>query len=295
MPLAIELAAVRLRALPLEELADRLDRRIDRGLALLTGGGEGGDGRHRTLRDAIGWSYDLCTPAEQALWARLSVFAGSFSVDAAEEVCAGGELSPGQIFDTIIRLVDKSVITRDDAAAGEGGQPTRYQMLDTIREFGAERLAASGAEAGVRNRFIARYLSMARYFGEHVVDDDQLDRFRELRREHANLRAALEQVGEQRFDQILAVVKSALDRDRVDVRQLDRRHLPPLHLGNAVARVEDENVDRIAVAAGFDRRRAGIARGRTDDRHMLMPPRQHRVEQPADELRCRSLKARVGP
>jgi predicted ATPase/DNA-binding CsgD family transcriptional regulator len=193
MPLAIELAAVRLRALPLKDLADRLDKRIDRRLALLTGGGEDRDRRHRTLRDAIGWSYDLCTPAEQALWARLSVFAGSFGVDAVEEVCASGELSHGQIFDTIVRLVDKSVITRDDAANGEdGGQPTRYKMLDTIREFGAEQLAASGTVAGVRNRFVARYLSMARYFDEHVVDDDQLDRLRELRREHANLRAALE-------------------------------------------------------------------------------------------------------
>jgi predicted ATPase/DNA-binding CsgD family transcriptional regulator len=188
MPLAIELAAVRLRALPLDELADRIDQRLDRRLSILTGGSEGGDTRHRTLRDAIGWSYDLCTPAEQALWARLSVFAGSFSVEAAEEVCAGGELSAGQIFDTVIRLVDKSVITRDDTAAA---QPTHYKMLDTIREYGAEELAASGGEADVRNRFITRYLSMARYFGEHVVDDDQLDRFRDLQREHANLGAAL--------------------------------------------------------------------------------------------------------
>ncbi|MGD0701757.1 MAG: LuxR C-terminal-related transcriptional regulator [Trebonia sp.] len=193
MPLAIELAAVQLRELPLKGLADRLERRIDRGIALLTGGGEDSDGRHRTLRDAIGWSYDLCTPAERALWSRLSVFAGSFGVDAVEEVCASGELSRDQIFDTVVRLVDKSVITRDDSASGEdSGQPTRYKMLDTIREFGAERLAASGGVADVRNRFIARYLSMARYFGQHVVDDDQLDRLRELRREHANLRAALE-------------------------------------------------------------------------------------------------------
>ncbi len=145
MPLAIELAAVRLRALPLDELADRIDQRLDRRLSILTGGSEGGDTRHRTLRDAIGWSYDLCTPAEQALWARLSVFAGSFSVEAAEEVCAGGELSAGQIFDTVIRLVDKSVITRDDAAAA---RPTRYKMLDTIREYGAEELAASGRRGG---------------------------------------------------------------------------------------------------------------------------------------------------
>jgi predicted ATPase/DNA-binding CsgD family transcriptional regulator len=188
MPLAIELAAVRLRALPLAELADRIDQRLGRRLTILTGGSEGGDTRHRTLRDAIGWSYDLCTRAERALWARLSVFAGSFTVDAAEEVCAGGELSSGQIFDTVVRLVDKSVISRDDTNAG---QPTRYKMLDTIREFGAEELAGSGEEAAVRQRFVIRYLTMARYFGEHVVDDDQLDRFRELQREHANLGAAL--------------------------------------------------------------------------------------------------------
>ena len=188
MPLAIELAAVRLRALPLKELADRIDQRLDRRLTILTGGSEGGDTRHRTLRDAIGWSYDLCTPAEQALWARLSVFAGGFTVEAAEEVCAGGELPASQIFDTVIRLVDKSVITRDDTSTV---QPTRYKMLDTIREYGAEELAASGSEEAVRGRFISRYLSMARYFGEHVVDDDQLERFRELQREHANLGAAL--------------------------------------------------------------------------------------------------------
>jgi predicted ATPase/DNA-binding CsgD family transcriptional regulator len=188
MPLAIELAAVRLRALPLAELADQIDQRLDRRLTILTGGGEGGDTRHRTLRDAIGWSYDLCTPAERTLWARLSVFAGSFTVEAAEDVCAGGSLEASQIFDTVIRLVDKSVITRDEASSG---QPTRYTMLDTIREFGAERLAASGSEADVRNRFVARYLSMGRYFGEHVVDDDQLDKFRELQKEHANLGAAL--------------------------------------------------------------------------------------------------------
>jgi predicted ATPase/DNA-binding CsgD family transcriptional regulator len=188
MPLAIELAAVRLRTLPLAGLADRIDQRLDRRLTILTGGSEGGDTRHRTLRDAIGWSYDLCTPAEQALWARLSVFAGSFTVGAAEDVCAGGSLEASQIFDTVIRLVDKSVITRDEASSG---QPTRYTMLDTIREYGAERLAASGREADFRNRFVARYLSMGRYFGEHVVDDDQLEKFRELQNEHANLGAAL--------------------------------------------------------------------------------------------------------
>ncbi len=185
IPLAIELAAVRLRALPLSELASRLDQR----LALLTGGHRGG--RHRTLRDAIGWSHDLCTPAEQAMWARLSVFAGPFTMSAAEEVCADGR-GDDQVMPTVIRLVDKSVLVRVDPAADAGGQPARYLMLDTIREFGAERLAESGAAGRTRDRFVARYLAMARYFRDHFLDNDQLARLRELRREHANVRAALE-------------------------------------------------------------------------------------------------------
>jgi predicted ATPase/DNA-binding CsgD family transcriptional regulator len=184
MPLAIELAAVRLRALPLDELAGRLDQR----LALLTSGQRGG--RHRTLRDAIGWSHDLCTPAEQAMWARLSVFAGPFTISAAEQVCADGP-DAGRVMPTVIRLVDKSVIVRIEAA-GAGATPTQYRMLDTIREFGAERLDGSGDAGGTRRRFVARYLAMARYFRDHFLDDDQLIRMRELRREHANVRAALE-------------------------------------------------------------------------------------------------------
>jgi predicted ATPase/DNA-binding CsgD family transcriptional regulator len=184
IPLAIELAAVRLRALPLDELAGRLDQR----LALLTSGRRGG--RHRTLRDAISWSHDLCTPAEQAMWARLSVFAGPFTMSAAEEVCADGPAD--QVMPTVVRLVDKSVIVRIDAAADADGTPTQYRMLDTIREFGAERLGGSGDASGTRRRFVARYLAMARYFRDHFLDDDQPTRMRELRREHANVRAALE-------------------------------------------------------------------------------------------------------
>jgi predicted ATPase/DNA-binding CsgD family transcriptional regulator len=185
IPLAIELAAVRLRALPLRELASRLDQC----LALLTGGQRGG--RHRTLRDAISWSHDLCTPAERAMWARLSVFAGPFTMGAAEEVCAQGP-DDDQVMPTVIRLVDKSVLIRVDPAPDTEGQPTQYLMLDTIREFGAEQLAASGAAGATRDRFAARYLAMARYFRDHFLDDDQLARLRELRREHANVRAALE-------------------------------------------------------------------------------------------------------
>jgi non-specific serine/threonine protein kinase len=189
LPLALELAAVRLRALPLAELAGRLDHR----LALLTSGHRGG--RHRTLREAISWSHDLCTPGEQALWARLSVFAGPFTMSAAEQMGAG-ELDPGQVMSALIRLVDKSVLIRIDPAddTGQPGQcapPTQYLMLETIREFGAEQLAARDAEDAMRNRFVRRYLAMARHFRDHFLGDDQLPLLRELRREHANLTEAL--------------------------------------------------------------------------------------------------------
>jgi predicted ATPase/DNA-binding CsgD family transcriptional regulator len=202
IPLAIELAAVRLRSLSLAELAARLDHR----LPLLNGGNNVTDGRHRTLRDAIGWSYDLCTEAERALWARLSVFAGAFDVDAAREVCASIGLDRDDILDTIIRLVDKSVLVHvQGAAGGVPGEdpPARYRMLDTIHEFGAEMLKASGTESLLRQRFITRYLAKARYFAEHLTDPEQLERFRELRREHHNLQAALQYtLDDDRWEQV---------------------------------------------------------------------------------------------
>jgi predicted ATPase/DNA-binding CsgD family transcriptional regulator len=191
IPLAIELAAVQLKSLPLAELAARLVHR----LPLLNGGSDVPDGRHRTLRDAIGWSYDLCTEAERSLWSRLSVFAGAFNVDAAVEVCASAGLDGGDVFETIIRLVDKSVLIRVQPTTGgvpDEGQPAWYRMLDTIHEFGSEMLKASGSESVISDRFIARYVAKARYFADHLTDPEQLERFRELRREHHNLQAALQ-------------------------------------------------------------------------------------------------------
>jgi predicted ATPase/DNA-binding NarL/FixJ family response regulator len=182
IPLAIELATVRLRALPLDQLAGRLDERF----RLLTGEHRPGPPHHQTLRAATQWSHDLCTPAERLLWARLSVFAGSFSAAAAEQVCAGGPLAPPDVIETLIALVDKSVVQRVD----EGS--TRYRQLDSIREFGAERLAASAEESALRDRYIDCYLGRAADFGTHLAGSRQLDSLRELRRDHDNLRAALD-------------------------------------------------------------------------------------------------------
>jgi predicted ATPase len=179
IPLAIELAAVQLRGLALGELSKRLDHRF----AVLTGGRPGALERHQTLHTAIEWSYGLCSLPEQRLWARLSVFAGTFSLAAAEEVCAEVEVERGDVVNALIELVDKSVVLREGS---------RYLMLDTLREFGADRLAESGEEAACRARHVGRYLGKARYFGEHFADDDQLVRYQELRETHSNVRAALE-------------------------------------------------------------------------------------------------------
>jgi predicted ATPase/DNA-binding CsgD family transcriptional regulator len=192
VPLALELATVRLRALSLGQLSERLEDRF----RLLTGGRRAALPHHQTLRTATEWSYDLCTPAEQLLWARLSVFAGSFDVAAAEEVCAGpgaggtagdGEgLARGDVLANLVGLVDKSVVLRVD------GEETRYRLLDTIREFGAEKLAASGGRRTARERHIARYVRMAAHFGYHALGNDQVPQFRRLRAEHDDIRVTLD-------------------------------------------------------------------------------------------------------
>lgn len=185
IPLAIELAAVRLRALPLPELIDRLESRFQ----VLTGGRRGTVPRHQTLHTAIEWSYGLCTPAERALWDRLSVFAGSFEAAAAEDVGACELVPRDRVAGVLTSLVDKSVVLRDG-----GGRPAsaRYRLPGSLREFAAERLASSGGEADCRGRHIARYLALARHFGRHFTDDGQLEMLSRLRAERADIRAALE-------------------------------------------------------------------------------------------------------
>jgi predicted ATPase/DNA-binding CsgD family transcriptional regulator len=203
VPLAIELAAVRLRAMSLEQLVARLEDRF----RLLTGGHRGRLPHHQTLRTAIGWSYELCSPAEQLLWARLSVFAGAFDVTAAEEVCARWPLAEQDILESLVALVDKSVLFRveDDGA--------QYRLLDTIREYGAEKLAESGEEPIIRGQFTDRYRSLAAAFGSRLTAEGQLARYRELYREHANIRAALDYAlaAGPDGDQAAAALASSLD------------------------------------------------------------------------------------
>ena len=181
IPLALELAAVRLRALSLRELVAGF------GMEMTTGSRRTGVQRHRDLRSALGWSYDLCGEAEKTVWRRLSVFAGNFTFAAVTSVCAGHDLDRDELASALDELVRKSVLVQ----VGDDDED-RYRMLDPIREFGADELNAAGDGQAVRGRHIAYYLGLARDFHTYSVSESQLRRYAELRREHPNIRAAME-------------------------------------------------------------------------------------------------------
>src|SRR5829696_10049616 len=157
LPLAIELAAARVKVLPPAALLSRLDHR----LPLLTGGGRDLPARQQTMRAAIAWSYDLLTPEEQVLFRRLAVFAGGFTLEAAEAVTADPTDPSIAPFEGIASLADKSLVRQE---AGFGGEP-RFTMLETVREFALEQLAASGEDAAIRVRQASWSLALAETAG----------------------------------------------------------------------------------------------------------------------------------
>ena len=183
LPLAIELAAIRLRALSVEQLLDRLDDRF----RLLTAGSRATLPRHQTLRAMIDWSFSLCSEREQLLWERASVFAGGLDLEAAEAVCCGDGISREDVIDLVIGLVDKSVFLREEHRPG-----VRYRLLDTIREYGRERLIASGQEATLQRRHRDYYRALAARARAELFGPSQVTWFTRLQLEHANLRTALE-------------------------------------------------------------------------------------------------------
>lgn len=184
MPLAIELAATRLRSLSVTQIVERLDRRFQ----LLTGGDRAGLPRQQTLRALIDWSCELCTPAEQLLWARLSVFPGNFDLESAENVCGFGDLDPLQIIDVMDRLVAKSIIFTE-----RSGEQVRYRQLMTVREYGAELLARdedgySTLKRRQRNHYLRRAADMVASW----CGPGQAEALSAMRNDHANLVSALE-------------------------------------------------------------------------------------------------------
>jgi predicted ATPase len=185
LPLAIELAAARIRLLPPQALASRLDQRF----SLLTGGARDLPERQRTLRNTLDWSFDLLPAGEQAQFARLGVFAGPFSLQAVEAVGApdaGQASAPGPVMDTLASLVDSSLVR----AETRGGEP-RFSLLETIRDYALERLAGGGDWVRTHDRHAAYFQALAEPSEAELAGPGQLPWVGRLETEHDNLWAAM--------------------------------------------------------------------------------------------------------
>jgi len=182
IPLAIELAAVQMRALSVEQILDRLDDRFR-----LLKRGPSSIPRQRTLTALIDWSYELCSPEERTLWERLSVFSGGCDLEAAESVCSGDGIAGDDVLYLLMALVDKSILIRREHGTG-----VRYEMLETLRQYGHRRLIDGGREPMLRRRHRDWCRELAaqaesEWFGAH-----QMEWLTRLRFEQSNVRAALE-------------------------------------------------------------------------------------------------------
>ncbi len=189
LPLAIELAAARLTVLPPAALLARLERR----LPLLTGGARDLPARQRTMRDTIAWSYDILEAAEQTLFRRLAVFAGGCTLEAAEAVCTGmGASDPTRdVLDGVAMLVEASLLERAEGGPGEGAHEPRFAMLETIREYGLERLAESEDKEAIPRRYAGFFLHLAEEAVPKLLSGERPAWQERLGGEYDNLRAAL--------------------------------------------------------------------------------------------------------
>jgi predicted ATPase/DNA-binding CsgD family transcriptional regulator len=181
IPLAIELAAARVRVLSAREIADGLNDHLR-----LLRGSHRSDPRHRTIRASLDWSHELLTGAERQLFARLSIFSGGFGLDAATAVCTGEAIVPGQILDEIQGLVDKSLLAVEHKPGA-----TRFRMLDFVRQYAAERLAATGEDIPLADRHRAYFGELAQLADRELWALAPADRAR-LDDESPNLRAAID-------------------------------------------------------------------------------------------------------
>jgi predicted ATPase/Tfp pilus assembly protein PilF len=185
IPLAIELAAARVKVLAVDQILERLDRR----LRLLTGGSRTAMPRQQTLAAAIDWSYDLLSPMEQRLFQALSVFAGGWTLDAAESVCADGEIDAYEVLDILARLVDTSLV---EVGTGLDGSVARYRFLESIRQYSWEKLQGSDFGAELQGRHLDWCLALVERAEGELQGAGQLEWLERLESEHDNLRAALE-------------------------------------------------------------------------------------------------------
>ena len=182
VPLAIELAAARVIALSPAELLRRLDRRFQ----VLAGGRRGAVERHATLRAAIDWSYELLDPAEQRLLARISVFSGGCTLEAIEEICSGKPVDGDAVMDLVTGLVSRSLVVAEDRPLG-----TRYRLLETIRQYGEQRLADCAETEATLTAHARYYADLTSYASENSYGPEQLTWARQINLERENIRAAL--------------------------------------------------------------------------------------------------------
>ncbi len=182
IPLALELAAVRLKTLAVPQILARLDDRF----RLLTGGDpQALPVHHQTLRAAVEWSYELCSPAERRAWSRLAAFAGSFNLAAAEAVCTGEGIAADDVLDVVEGLVRQSILT-----VQRGDTQARYALIETLRQFGHEQLQAQDDAPEVRRRYVRYYQDMVADAAATWFSPREVDLLDTLRRELPNIRAA---------------------------------------------------------------------------------------------------------
>ncbi len=184
IPLAIELAAARVNVLSIEQIDSRLNDRF----RLLTGGSRTAVARQRTLKAAVDWSYDLLSDSERRLLRRLSVFAGGWTLEAAEDVSSSDGVERDEVLDVLSRLVDKSLVNADS----DSGESRRYQFLETVRQYGRERLLRSGEAERLRDRHLAFFHELVQRAEPELTKAGQVSWLNRLHREHDNLRLALE-------------------------------------------------------------------------------------------------------
>ena len=182
IPLAIELAAARAKVLSVEQIADRLDDSF----GLLSAGGRTAMPRHRTLHAAMDWSHELLSWEERVLFRRLSVFAGDFTLEAAEPVCSGEDLERDEVLDLLSHLVDKSLVNMRD----ESGE-ARYRLLETVWQYAREKLSESGEAGQFRERHAGYYQALAEEAEPELKGAGQVAWVEQLERERDNLRAAM--------------------------------------------------------------------------------------------------------
>jgi predicted ATPase len=193
IPLALELAAARVRSLSVEEINARLDERF----CLLTGGSRNALPRQQTLRALIDWSYDLLSETEKALLRRLSVFVGGWTLEAAEKVCAGEEIDEWELLNMLTALVDKNLVVYE-----EQHEEARYRLLETVRQYVQNRLQENVAVDAVRTLHLNYYLRVAEETETKLRGPDQVAVLARLEAEHDNLRAALDYCKEAGYGEI---------------------------------------------------------------------------------------------